>query len=109
MMTPAHHNLIFLVTGSSGRQHGYEDRWDGDGSTFFYFGEGQIGDMKFIKANLALRDHPANGEDVYLFEEVQFLTKAGISGTRTRWSALDMNGLMLLTQNETCERQSYLS
>jgi 5-methylcytosine-specific restriction protein A len=26
--------------------------------------------MKFTKANLALRDHAANGEDVYLFEEV---------------------------------------
>jgi 5-methylcytosine-specific restriction protein A len=70
MMTPAQHNLIFLVTGSSGRQHGYEDHWDGDGSTFFYFGEGQVGDMKFTKANLALRDHSTNGEDVYLFEEV---------------------------------------
>ncbi len=69
-MTPAQHNLIFLVTGNSDRQHGYEDRWDGDGSTFFYFGEGQLGDMKFIKANLALRDHSANGEDVHLFEEI---------------------------------------
>jgi hypothetical protein len=43
MMTPAQHNLIFLVTGNSGRQHDYKDRWDGDGSTFFYFGEGQLG------------------------------------------------------------------
>jgi 5-methylcytosine-specific restriction enzyme A len=70
MITPAKHNLIFLVTGSSGRQHGYEDRWSDDGTTFFYYGEGQIGDMQFIKANLALRDHSTNGEDVHLFEEV---------------------------------------
>ena len=70
MMTPAQHNLIFLVTGNSGHQHGYEDRWDEGGSTFFYFGEGQIGDMKFVKGNLALRDHAGNGEDVHLFEEV---------------------------------------
>jgi 5-methylcytosine-specific restriction protein A len=70
MITPAQHKLIFLVTGSSGRLHGYEDRWDGDGYTFFYFGEGQIGDMKFVKGNLALRDHAGNGEDVHLFEEV---------------------------------------
>lgn len=70
MITPADHKLIFLVTGSSGRQHGYEDHWSDDGSTFFYFGEGQAGDMKFAKGNLALRDHASNGEDVHLFEEV---------------------------------------
>jgi 5-methylcytosine-specific restriction enzyme A len=70
MITPADYNLIFLVTGSSGRQHGYEDHWSEDGTTFFYYGEGQIGDMRFIKANLALRDHSMNGEDVHLFEEV---------------------------------------
>jgi 5-methylcytosine-specific restriction protein A len=70
MITPADHNLIFLVTGTSGRQHGYEDRWSDDGSTFFYFGEGQGGDMKFTKGNLALRDHVLHGEDVHVFEEV---------------------------------------
>jgi 5-methylcytosine-specific restriction enzyme A len=70
MMTPAKHNLIFLVTGNSGRQHGHEDRWSDDGGTFFYYGEGHLGDMRFIKANAALRDHSANGEDIHLFEEV---------------------------------------
>jgi 5-methylcytosine-specific restriction enzyme A len=70
MITPAQHKLIFLVTGSSGRQHGYEDRWSDEGTTFFYYGEGQLGDMKFTKGNLALRDHVSNGEDVHLFEEV---------------------------------------
>jgi 5-methylcytosine-specific restriction protein A len=70
MITPAGHNLIFLVTGKSGRQHGYEDHWSDDGGTFFYFGEGQVGDMRFIKANAALGIHSANGEDVHLFEEV---------------------------------------
>jgi 5-methylcytosine-specific restriction enzyme A len=75
MITPADHKLIFLVTGSSGRQHGYEDHWSEDGSTFFYFGEGQVGDMKFTKGNLALREHVTHGEDVHLFEEVP--TKKG--------------------------------
>ena len=70
MITPARHNLIFLVTGNSGRVHGYEDRWSDHGMTFFYFGEGQSGDMKFTKGNLALRDHTLRGEDVHLFEEV---------------------------------------
>lgn len=71
MITPAKHHLIFLVTGSSGRQqHGYEDRWSDDGTTFFYYGKGRVGNMQFIKANLALRDHSTNGENVHLFEEV---------------------------------------
>ena len=70
MMTPADHNLIFLVTGDSGRQHGYEDHWSDDGTMFFYYGEGQAGDMRFTRANVALRDHSTNGEDVHLFEEV---------------------------------------
>jgi 5-methylcytosine-specific restriction enzyme A len=70
MITPAQHKLIFLVTGSSGRQHGYEDHWADDGLIFFYFGEGQTGEMKFTKGNLALRDHVLQGKDVHLFEEV---------------------------------------
>jgi 5-methylcytosine-specific restriction enzyme A len=51
--------------------HGYEDHWSNDGQTFFYFGEGQRGDMSFIKANRALRDHAETGKDVHLFEEVR--------------------------------------
>jgi len=70
MITPSQHKLIFLVTGNSGRQHGYEDHRSDDGTTFFYYGEGQLGDMKFTKGNLALRDHVSSGEDVHLFEEV---------------------------------------
>jgi 5-methylcytosine-specific restriction enzyme A len=71
MITPKRHKLIFLVTGNSGRLHGYEDHWSNDGQTFFYFGEGQRGDMSFIKANRALRDHAETGKDVHLFEEVR--------------------------------------
>jgi hypothetical protein len=33
MITPANHKLTFLVTGNSGRQHGYEDHWAEDGSS----------------------------------------------------------------------------
>lgn len=35
---------------------------------FSYTGEGQLGDMKFSKGNLALRDHIQNGKRVFLFE-----------------------------------------
>jgi len=52
-----------------------------DGSIFFYYGEGQIGDMRFIKANLALHDHAMNGEDVHLFEDIP--EKSGGSRAQT--------------------------
>lgn len=32
MITPASVNAIFLVTGDSGRQHGYQDTWSEDGN-----------------------------------------------------------------------------
>jgi 5-methylcytosine-specific restriction protein A len=69
IITPANYPVVLIVSGNSGRQHGYEDHWSHDG-IFFYYGEGQRGDMQFTKGNRAVRDHVANGEDVYLFEEV---------------------------------------
>ncbi|WP_154222304.1 HNH endonuclease [Marinicella rhabdoformis] len=58
---------IFIFSGKSGKQHGYEDGWDNP-SVFTYTGEGQAGDMAFTRGNLALRDHIANGKRVFLFE-----------------------------------------
>ncbi len=66
MSTPSDHPLIFLFTGESGTQHGYADGWS-DAGVFFYTGEGQVGDMQFIRANAALRDHAVSGKDVHLF------------------------------------------
>ena len=43
------------------------DGWDNP-NVFSYTGEGQIGDMRFIRGNLALRDHKKNGKRVFLFE-----------------------------------------
>lgn len=61
---------IFIFSGKSGHQHGYKDGWDNP-NVFTYTGEGQIGDMKFTKGNLALRDHLTNGKRVFLFESEQ--------------------------------------
>lgn len=58
---------IFIFTGKSGHQHGYKDGWDNE-NIFTYTGEGQAGDMRFTKGNLALRDHLQNGKRVFLFE-----------------------------------------
>ncbi len=63
----ASHPYIFIFSGKSGHQHGYQDGWDNP-NVFTYTGEGQSGDMKFTKGNLALRDHLQNGKRVFLFE-----------------------------------------
>lgn len=70
---------IFIFSGKTGHQHGYKDGWDNP-NIFTYTGEGQKGDMKFIKGNLALRDHLKNGKRVFLFEieskgYVRFITE----------------------------------
>ena len=58
---------IFIFSGKSGAQYGYRDGWDNK-NIFSYTGEGQVGDMKFVKGNLALKDHKENGKRVFLFE-----------------------------------------
>jgi 5-methylcytosine-specific restriction enzyme A len=60
---------IFLFTGESGKQYGYEDDWGKD-NVFLYTGEGQIGDMQFIRGNKAIRDHIPNGKDLLLFRSL---------------------------------------
>lgn len=60
---------IFIFSGKSGHQHGYQDGWDNP-NVFSYTGEGQVGDMQFTRGNLALRDHKVNGKRVFLFEAV---------------------------------------
>ena len=59
-------NFIFIFTGDQGEQYGYSDSWTDDG-IFFYTGEGQRGDMQFVRGNKAVRDHFRNGKEVYLF------------------------------------------
>jgi 5-methylcytosine-specific restriction protein A len=58
---------IFIFSGKTGTQYGYKDGWDNP-NVFTYTGEGQIGDMRFTKGNLALRDHGINEQRVFLFE-----------------------------------------
>lgn len=69
MSTPRDHPVIFLFTGDGGIEHGYQDRYRPDG-VFEYTGEGQRGDMAFVRANRALRDHQFDGKRVYLFEAI---------------------------------------
>ena len=67
--TPTKHPYIFLFTGESGVSHGYRDEYRPDGS-FWYTGEGQVGDMQMAGGNAAIRDHAANRKTLHLFEYV---------------------------------------
>ncbi len=58
---------IFIFSGKQGLQYGYKDEWLNH-NVFSYSGEGQIGDMKFTRGNLALRDHLITGKRIFLFE-----------------------------------------
>ena len=61
---------IFIFTGSGGAQFGYKDQWDNK-NVFSYTGEGQVGDMKFTRGNLALRNHLNKGKRVFLFKYIK--------------------------------------
>src|SRR2546421_12276750 len=52
--TPRMYPLILLFTGDVGEQYGYADGWTKEG-LFLYVGEGQQGDMQFVRGNAAIR------------------------------------------------------
>ena len=58
---------IFVFSGKTGAQYGYKDRWDNE-DIFTYTGEGQEGNMQFIKGNLAIKEHLNRGKRLFLFE-----------------------------------------
>lgn len=66
--TPSKFKVVFLFTGASGEAYGYADKWTPAG-TYQYSGEGQNGDMAFTAGNKAVRDHLAEGEDLFLFRD----------------------------------------
>jgi 5-methylcytosine-specific restriction enzyme A len=66
--TPRGLPMVFLFTGESGQQYGYDDTFQNDG-TFWYTGEGQRGDMRMERGNRAIRDHLQTGKVLHLFEQ----------------------------------------
>lgn len=70
IITPKKHNLVIIVTGEEGHEHGYNDTWSPDGR-FDYFGEGQVGDMKMEKGNLGIASHSARGKSLLLFTKLK--------------------------------------
>jgi 5-methylcytosine-specific restriction protein A len=85
--------VIFLFSGKRGAEHGYDDKWEPNG-TFSYFGEGQLGDMKLTRGNLAILNHSVNGKELHLFESISkgFVRYAGLmvcAGYETREGVRD--------------------
>ncbi|WP_203292084.1 HNH endonuclease [Maricaulis parjimensis] len=67
--TPKSHPYVFLFTGGSGTEYGYADEWI-DEDCFSYTGQGQVGDMEFVRGNQAIRDHLEDGKALLLFERM---------------------------------------
>lgn len=67
--TPLQHNLILLFTGEQGEQYGYSDGWSPE-DVFLYTGEGQRGDMAFVRGNRAVANHVQDGKDLHLFSHI---------------------------------------
>jgi len=70
IITPAKHNVIFIMTGKRGAEFGYDDHFYDDGR-IDYFGEGQEGDMEMVRGNRAIAEHVENGKDLLWFEKEQ--------------------------------------
>jgi 5-methylcytosine-specific restriction protein A len=69
--TPSKHKMIFLFTSHTGEQYGYKDGWVEGENLFLYTGEGQKGDMTFIRGNKAIRDHEEHGREIHLFSYIR--------------------------------------
>ncbi len=95
--TPQRFPILLLFTGESGEQYGYSDGFQEDG-TFWYTGEGQVGDMEMVRGNRAIRDHEAEGKTLHLFESirtgwVRYLGEAAYLGVHDA-TAPDRNGTL---------------
>jgi len=64
--TPSKGDVILIFSGDAGHAYGYKDGWTEDGY-FHYTGEGQVGDMEFVRGNQAIRDHKQNNKKILLF------------------------------------------
>ena len=70
--TPTKHQYVFIIAyKNSGKDFGYEDGWDQERRFYLYTGEGQVGNMKFIRGNKAIRDHNENNKKILLFQETK--------------------------------------
>lgn len=60
-------NIFLFTHPEEGENHGYYDRWDNNGTTLFYCGEGQNGDQTMTKGNKAILEHQSTGKAIHVF------------------------------------------
>lgn len=94
--TPQNHQLVFIFTGDSGSAYGYKDSHMSDG-TYWYTGEGQVGDMQMVSGNAAIKNHKERAKHLLLFEtapenKVKFLGEVEYLGHHIETRS-DRNGL----------------
>lgn len=63
-------NIFLFTDDSSNTAHGYERDYWVDDFTFFYCGDGQIGDQEFSRRNLQVLNHIQDGRKLRLFSPV---------------------------------------
>ncbi|UXN06857.1 hypothetical protein [Bartonella sp. HY761] len=93
IITPQKHPLIFLITSTNGKKHGYHDYWENE--IFHYYGEGQTGDMTLTRGNKAIAEHEKNKKTLLLFktegENLIFEGKFTYVNHRTEFKSDDIN------------------
>lgn len=82
--TPARAPVVMLFSGDQGKKFGYHDGFQDDGS-YWYTGEGQVGNMTLKGGNRAIQRHRVDGKELLLFEyvdrgKVQFVGRAKCTG-----------------------------
>jgi 5-methylcytosine-specific restriction protein A len=91
----AQYPYIFIFSDRTGLQHGYIDRWENE-NIFSYSGEGQVGDMKMVRGNLALKDHLKNQKRVFLF----FVPKKSFAVFNCELELIDIDYFDALDRNK---------
>lgn len=70
-------NVMIYSDPTVGRRHGYNfDGWADDGA-FYYTGDGQLRDQKFVSGNKAIITHTARGMTLRVFEAVPGTSQKG--------------------------------
>jgi len=65
--TPASAPIVMLFSNDSGELYGYTADGPQNDGTFWYTGEGQTGDMEFVRGNRTILKHKEEGRRLHLF------------------------------------------
>ena len=100
----AKNSLLFIFTNPHKGEDVYVDKWEGD--SFYYSGEGRLGDMTFTAGNLSIKNHETNGKEIHLFEADKNTKNRGYWRYVDQVRLVDVNYYRNLDDNGI-ERQSF--